>query len=124
MTDHRADHRAALGLAGENAAAAHLLRLGYEVLARRWRSRSGEIDIIAREGGELVFIEVRTRSGHTFDDALESINARKRAQLIRVANDYLDVSGLSDECCRFDAAAVIARDGLFTVEITRDALDW
>jgi putative endonuclease len=74
-----------LGRDGEGAAAAYLQAKGYEVLARNWRCADGEIDIVAREGAELVVVEVKTRTSERFGHPLEAIDARKRARLWRLA---------------------------------------
>jgi putative endonuclease len=119
----------ALGLAGEQAAAAYLSRHGYEIVATRWRCRAGEIDIIAHEGSDLVFVEVRTRTGRDgIDSAIESITERKKQQLLKVVAAYLDQYELSETIWRIDAvllaATTRAERVLFEVEIIRDAIDW
>lgn len=120
-------HRKALGVAGEQAAAAYLQRHGYEIVATRWRCRAGEIDIVAREGGELVFIEVRARS-NGIETALESITPQKQRQMLRVAAEYLDQHELTETNWRIDAVALgathTAGQRTFQVEIIRDAIDW
>ncbi len=80
----------ALGLAGESAAAGFLARKGYRVICRRWRSRHGEIDLIVRDGDEVVFVEVKTRRGGGFGLPEEAVTKAKRERLRRSAEEYLD----------------------------------
>ncbi|WP_308493799.1 YraN family protein [Microbacterium terrisoli] len=77
-----------LGRAGENRAVAHLIARGFGVLERNWRSSDGEIDIVARTGDSLVFVEVKTRRSDGFGDPLEAVDARKRARLWRLAHAW------------------------------------
>lgn len=89
------DRRRALGSYGEDQAAAYLERLGYALVTRNWRTRAGELDIIARAGEWLVFVEVRTRRAARDGTAPhlgrpeESITPRKQLQLIALAEAYL-----------------------------------
>ena len=107
------DARQGIGKAGEELAARHLQRLGYEVLARNHRTRFGELDIVATDGGSIVFVEVKTRSagsGRPWD----SLHDLKRAQVRRMAAAFLsevrDRPRAAD--LRFDAVGVIlGRDG-------------
>jgi putative endonuclease len=88
----RADPRHTLGLAGEEAACAELVRRGYEILARRYRTRAGEVDLVARDGASVVFVEVKTW--------------QKRQRLARVAVEFLARSGQWNAPCRFDVVVV------------------
>lgn len=104
------DRRHRLGEIGEDHAAEHFERLGYEVLARRHRTRFGELDLIARDGGVLVFAEVKARrvgSGNPFD----SLHERKQRQVRKMASAWL--SDVSErpwfETLRFDAVGVTVR---------------
>jgi putative endonuclease len=107
------DARQGLGKTGEELAAQHLQRLGYEVLARNHRTRFGELDIVASDGESIVFVEVKTRSagsGRPWD----SLHDLKRAQVRRMAAAYLsDVRDRPRAAeLRFDAIGVIlGRDG-------------
>ncbi len=101
------DHRQGLGRAGEALAAAHYERLGYAVLARRHRTRFGEIDLIARAGDTLVFCEVKTRrsgSGHPW----AALHEGKRLQVRRMAAAWLAEPRERPyaEHLRFDAVGV------------------
>jgi putative endonuclease len=89
------DGRRALGKQGEDAGVAYLERRGYTILARNWRTRSGELDIVARDGEWLVFVEVRTRrvgrgaAGPALGSPEESVTPRKQLKLIAMAEAYL-----------------------------------
>lgn len=86
------DPRRALGSAGEEAAASHLVSRGWRLIERNARTRYGEIDIVARDGGALVFLEVKARRGAgeaTAELALESVGAKKQIQIRRLARSWL-----------------------------------
>lgn len=93
------------GREAEALAEAYLQRRGLRILARNWRCRFGEIDLIAKDGAVLVFAEVRARSSRAYGGAAESIDAAKRSKLIAAANQYLSRAGL-DTACRFDALLI------------------
>jgi putative endonuclease len=101
-----ADHRVSLGKQGEELACTVLRSRGYVILDRRYRTRSGEIDIVARDGQMLVFVEVKARVSEACGTAREAVTARKRHQLIRVAADYLAKQRLSDVAVRFDVVTI------------------
>jgi putative endonuclease len=88
------------GMRAEELCAELLRKAGLRVLARNWRCRLGEIDLVAEEGGTLVFAEVRLRQGEAFGGAAESVTAAKRARLIAAARLYL--SRRAEANCRFD----------------------
>jgi putative endonuclease len=89
---------------------AELMRgAGLRVLARNWRCRHGEIDLVAEEGGTLVFAEVRYRRDQRFGGAAESVTAAKRARLIAAARLYL--KWRPDADCRFDVLLLDALEG-------------
>ena len=97
MADDRskANTRRALGQHGEELAAAHLAELGYDIVSRNWRTRTGELDIVARDGEWLVFVEVRARrTGRAAAVPMlgrpeESVTPRKQLQLVAMADAYL-----------------------------------
>lgn len=89
---------------------AELLRsAGLRILARNWRCRHGEIDLVAEENGALVFAEVRLRRDRRFGGAAESITAAKRARLVAAARLYL--AGRPEAECRFDVLLLDALEG-------------
>jgi putative endonuclease len=98
--------RQALGKTGEDLAVAELERLGYVILARRYRTRHGEIDIIARDGETTVFVEVKARVNAEFGDAAEAVTPGKQRRLASIALDYVSRKRLTDRPCRFDVVAV------------------
>lgn len=91
-----------LGVAAEAAAAQYLIKQGLRIVARNWRCRSGELDLIAREGETLVFVEVKQRASRGFGGAAASISAAKRAKLLAAAQTYLQTLPAIPPC-RFDA---------------------
>jgi putative endonuclease len=96
------------GARAEALAARHLAARGLSIVARNVRSRFGEIDLVAREGDTLVFVEVRLRRSPGFGGAAASITAAKRARLVKAAAGYL-ATLRSEPACRFDAVLL---DGL------------
>jgi putative endonuclease len=97
------------GRHAEDLAAAFLQRQGLKPVARNYRCRFGEIDLIARDGKTLVFVEVRMRTSAVFGGAAASITAAKRAKLLRTARHYLSGT-VRAPACRFDALLVNGAD--------------
>ncbi len=117
-------HRLTLGKRGEKLAEKHLLRAGYKILARNYRVRFGEIDLVADHGGTLVFIEVKTRMSTSHGQPFEALTKGKRQQISRVALDYIGRHGLDNRPARFDVVAVTfdeQRSPL--VEVVQNAFD-
>ena len=83
------DARQILGKLGEDLACAELERRGYAILERRYRTRFGEIDIVARDGETTVFVEVKTRVGEQFGGGAEAVTAWKQRRITQMAVDYL-----------------------------------
>ncbi|MDR2891748.1 MAG: YraN family protein [Deltaproteobacteria bacterium] len=117
----------AVGAAGEEAAAAYLHKQGLRILDRNWRpgrsagsgGRGLELDIVAVQGGELVFVEVKTRQTHKGLEALPADNftAAKRVKLRRAASFYLSEKQAWDSPCRFDLVCVeLDPDGAMNLE--------
>ena len=102
----RTTARAALGAAGERLAAGWLEARGFRVLARNWRCAYRELDIIAEEAGELVFVEVKTRRGTAYGLPEEAITANKRAHLTAAAQCYLAEAQRETQQYRIDVVAV------------------
>src|SRR5580765_2554696 len=98
--------RIALGNVGEDLACEELERRGYAIIARRYRRRGGELDIIARDGGTLVFVEVKTREGRAFGRAAEAVTGFKRHRMVQLALDYLMRHQLTNCSCRFDVVSI------------------
>jgi TIGR00252 family protein len=115
--------RVALGKTGEDLAVAELERRGYAIVARRWRNRAGEIDIIARDGETLVFVEVKAREDHDFGDAAESVTMRKRRTIVRLAKAYVVEQRWIDRPCRFDVVTIHRDAGRSVVTVYPNAFD-
>ncbi len=98
--------RQQLGKSGEDLAAAELERRGYAILARRYRTNRGEIDIIARDGDTIAFVEVKARATSEFGTAAEAVTRHKQRQLARMAVEYLARHHLRGCPCRFDVVAI------------------
>ena len=114
--------RAARGRLGEDLAGRFLVARGYRILERRFRTRAGEIDIIARDGDTLVFVEVKTRHSLGCGTPAESVDRRKRARISRTALAYLARLGRADIPCRFDVVEVFLDPaGGASARLVRDA---
>jgi putative endonuclease len=100
--------RQRIGAAAEELAARHLLAHGLSIVERNFRVRGGEIDLIARDGKTLVFVEVRLRSRGDFGGAAASITAQKQQRVILAARHYLQAHG--EQACRFDCMLFDALD--------------
>ena len=134
------DHRAArsprspnhpvhlmVGLRGEDAAYFHLRRLGYTIVARRWRSPklNGDIDLIGWDGEWLCFIEVKTRSSRDFQPAEITVDRDKRRMLTRMAEEYIrHMENSNPVPTRFDVVSVYFPGGVPQFDIFRGAFDW
>jgi putative endonuclease len=117
------DKRQVLGRRGEDLACEELEKRGYTIIDRRFRTRCGELDIVAREAGVLVFVEVKARSGRRFGAPLESITWQKRQRLSAMAEAYLCARRLAGSACRFDVVAIVEDGSGRTVELVKGAFD-
>jgi Predicted endonuclease distantly related to archaeal Holliday junction resolvase len=110
----------ALGRRGEDLAAAHLNDLGLVILERNYRSRAGELDIIARDGDVLVICEVKTRSTEHFGHPLAAVDHRKLRRMRRVALDWVSERGVRPGSIRFDVIGILdGASGSLTLEHLR-----
>ncbi len=110
------------GRTGELMALKHLRRKGYVIVETGFRFLRGEIDIVARDGGTLVFVEVKMRTGRGYGRPEESVTAAKQKQIRRVAEGYLLLRKPGALPCRFDVVAIRPDgQGRFTVEHFPDA---
>ena len=98
--------RQALGKSGEDLACAELERRGYAILERRYRTRVGEIDIIARDGDTIVFVEVKARMGEEFGGGAAAITRWKQRRVTQMAVDYISRHRLHNCPCRFDVVTI------------------
>ncbi|MEI8345211.1 MAG: YraN family protein [Candidatus Omnitrophota bacterium] len=111
-----------LGIVGEEIAVAHLKERGYRILLRNYRSPLGEIDMVARYGEYLVFLEVKTRSSLRMGEPAEAVTPFKRRQIIRNAKYYLNRQGQTETPCRFDVVSVlIDSKGQSRIDVIEDA---
>jgi putative endonuclease len=115
--------RIALGKTGEDLACQELERRGYAIVARRYRRRGGELDIIARDGKTMVFVEVKAREGRAFGEASEAVTAHKRLKITQLALDYLMRHRLTNCPCRFDVVSIHVETGVPAIEIFQNAFD-
>ena len=106
--------RKRLGSWGEALTAEHLRREGYTILTTGYRCRMGEIDLIARQGKVIAFVEVKTRSSQRYGQGREAVDARKQARLLAAARHYLTEHPAEDSCLRFDVADIYAPQGTST----------
>lgn len=104
-----------LGNIGEQIAAQYLEKNRYQVLERNFYCRQGEIDIIAKDGKEIVFIEVKTRSSNDFGRPSEAVNYIKKKHLYSCAKYFLYKTGLLEKFVRFDVIEVLIDKGRFNV---------
>jgi putative endonuclease len=115
--------RIGLGITGEDLACQELEARGYSIVARRYRVTAGEIDIVARDGPTLVFVEVKARASHEFGSAAEAVTSSKQRKLVRLATEYLTAHGIHDCPCRFDVVSIHFDDGAPEIEIFQNAFD-
>ena len=113
----------ALGSLGESLARTALEQQGYAILATRYRTRAGEIDIVARDGGCLVFVEVKARRHTECGTPAEAVTPRKQRRIIAMARDFLARHQSDATSCRFDVVAILLTDGEPSIEIIRNAFD-
>ena len=112
-----------LGNAGENFAANYLENHGYKIIARNFRVRSAEIDIIAEIGGVIVFVEVKTRSSIRYGLPAEAVNFRKQKKIIEAASVFLQDETYADCACRFDVLEVYSSGKNFSVNHIENAFE-
>ena len=94
------------GQTGETLACRHLESMGLRVLARNFRCRAGEVDVVARDGDTTVFVEVKERTGLTHGEACDTVTLGKRRRIVRAARIYAASRGLSESPLRFDVVSI------------------
>lgn len=97
-----------LGQEGEDRAAKYLVNRGYKILERNYRTRVGEIDLIALDRGEVVFVEVKTRTSNAYGAPELAVNPQKQRRMIKAALGYIKYKKLHQVPCRFDVVAISA----------------
>jgi putative endonuclease len=100
-----------LGETGEEMAAKFLEKHGFTILHRNWRTRKLEVDIVALHGKYLVFVEVKTRSGTFYGEAVDAVTRKKQKQIIKAANDYYSQYKREEES-RFDIIGIWHQPGI------------
>jgi len=111
------------GRRGERLAAAFLEREGHRIVRKNYRTPRGEIDLVTEDGADLVFVEVRLRSGKGFGGAAGSVTPGKRRKLVLAARAYLAERGETDRPCRFDVISITAEGERHRIEHHRNAFD-
>jgi putative endonuclease len=104
------DHRPGLGRSGEDAAAALYRKLGCRIVERNFRTRAGEIDLVARRGNLVIFCEVKTRRSARWGLPAEAVHHRKQQRLRRLAGEWLGLRRPGRVDVRFDVVSVIVAD--------------
>lgn len=116
-----ADRRAALGREGEDLACETLTRRGYVIVARRYRVRRGEVDIVAWHGETLVFVEVKARRSLACGSGADAVTWMKQHRLVTAAREYLARHRLGDCLCRFDVVSIRYREDGPEIDVLQDA---
>ncbi len=111
----------ALGETGERIAERWLVRHGWRILQRRFRSGHRDIDLIAEREGTIVFVEVKARSGNRFGDPVEAVGWRKQREMARSAAVWIDRHGRPGETYRFDVVGVLLQGERVRVRHVRGA---
>jgi putative endonuclease len=115
--------RLELGRRGEELALKKIKRLGYTCIARNYRCALGEVDLIAKDGDTLVFIETKTRKGASLAYAKEAIDARKKRQLSKVALAFMKANNCCEVKSRFDVVAVSLQGNQERIEVIKNAFE-
>lgn len=112
------------GQIGERSAERELRRMGYQIITRNYRTRRGEIDLVAKDGDTLVFVEVKTRLGGAYGTPEEAITSKKQAHLVSAARSYLQETGADNAEWRSDV--VIIQPGKATIHknAVKEPTDW
>lgn len=116
-------NRVALGRQGEEETCRYVQNTGMAVLERNYFTRTGEIDIIARDGETIVFIEVKTRRGTRYGSAAEAVTPAKIKKILRAAQAYIQAENLHDSNFRFDVAEVYGQGGRFEINYIKHAFE-
>jgi len=121
--DNKQDPRIGKGQTGEDLAVCYLENQGYTIVERNYRKRIGEIDIIARDGECLVFIEVKTRSNRRFGSPFDAVDFRKQQQISRVALAFMTQHRFGEVPVRFDVIGVHLEESP-RVELIKNAFEY
>jgi putative endonuclease len=119
----RPTDRQRLGARGEQMAAEALACAGYRIIMPDVRQKSGQIDIVAEEGGDIVFVEVKTRRSTAYGIPAEAVNAAKQRHLIAAAQEYLAAHNQLDHPWRIDVVSILLTQGPPQIEIIQHAVE-
>ncbi|MBT8352485.1 MAG: YraN family protein, partial [Deltaproteobacteria bacterium] len=111
------------GRAGESLAVDHLKKNGYTIVALNFRTKLGEIDIIAKEKGAIAFIEVKARRSDQFGNPKWAVTPQKQKKISMVALQYLKTTGQSNAKARFDVVSIISSHDNPSIEIVKNAFE-
>jgi putative endonuclease len=111
------------GRAGEDLAASYLKKQGYRILERNYRCPYGEMDIIASEGGSVVFVEVKSRRSDHYGDPQNAVGVRKQKKLSLISLLYLNERNIPASNARFDVIAISMQAENVQVELIKDAFE-
>ncbi len=117
-------NKRAIGAKGEAIAVKYLKKHKFKVLETNYYCRYGEVDIIARDGDVIAFVEVKSRSPKTLVNPLYSVNRRKQAQICKAAQDYIIKKNITDTMFRFDVITVIYNEVRPEVQLIKNAFDF
>ena len=112
-----------LGVSGENLAAAHLESAGYKILARNYRIRAAEIDLIAERDGVIVFVEVKTRRTKKFGRPAAAVTERKQKKIIEAASVFMQNAEYANRACLFDVIEIFASDDGWQINQLENAFE-
>ena len=116
--------RISLGRKGEEVAVDFLKKHGYRIIKRNYRCRAGEIDIIAKQGSSLAFVEVKTRRSTHFGLPEEAVSYEKKRHLTRVALGYFTHHRIKETKCRFDVVSVVVNEnGVKEIRLIKNAFE-
>lgn len=111
-----------IGQNGEDIATEYLIENGYKILERNFSCRQGEIDIIAKDKNEIVFIEVKTRTNKKYGEPVEAVTYIKRRHLIKTIEYYLYIKKLEDEFIRIDVIEIYIKEHKFLLHHIKQAI--
>jgi len=108
------------GALGENVAVSFLQQNGYTILEKNFYYNHGEIDIVAKDGNVLVFVEVKSRHSDKFGEPEESVTPKKQEIIRRTAEGYVSSKNLEETECRFDVVSIMMKDGKAECKLLKD----
>lgn len=111
-----------LGQKGEKVASKYLEKLGYTIVSRNYKCLYGEIDIIAKDKKDLVFVEVKTRSSRKYGEAREAVNEYKKKHIKKAATYYMYKHRLESELVRFDVIEIYVKESEFYIKQIKNTL--